>query len=179
MKNHLLSRYLSLIIFQISYSTIEKVLFSSPNKHLLGTFPRKWIKISCKFLIFAQNMIWPESWLLDIQYKAKYWIPSQMWSDELLHQIVSFKWKNKQMFQLGICIRLYVLQQIDWTFYTYLPFSAEAKQLAFFSKRCTFEAVCFFTVVETLLGRIFFLCEEGTIGLVELLARKFTCYFLN
>ena len=65
---------------------------------------------------------------------------------------------------------IYVLQQIDWTFCTYLPFSAEAKQLAFFSERCTFEAVCFFTVVETLLGRIFFLCEEGTINLVELLA---------
>ena len=63
-----------------------------------------------------------------------------------------------------------MLQQIDCNFCTYLPFNAEATQLAFFSERCTFEAVCFFTVVETLPGRKFFLCEEGTIGLVELLA---------
>ena len=43
--------------------------------------------------------------------------------------------------------------------------------MVFFSEKCTCEAVCFFTVEETLPGRRFFLSEEGsTIGLVELLA---------
>ena len=90
----------------------------------------------------------------------------KIWSSQNHDHLIFSK---KELFQYLYTL-IYVLQQIDWTFCTYLPFSAEAKQLAFFSERCTFEAVCFFTVVETLLGRKFFLCEEGTIGLVELLA---------
>ena len=69
-----------------------------------------------------------------------------------------------------VFVYTYICASTNRLNFLYIPFSAEAKQLAFISERCTFEAVCFFTVVETLLGRIFFLCEEGTISLVELLA---------
>ena len=69
-----------------------------------------------------------------------------------------------------VFVYTYICASTNRLNFLYIPFNAEAKQLAFILERCTFEAVCFFTVVETLLGRIFFLCEEGTISLVELLA---------
>lgn len=44
----------------------------------------------------------------------------------------------------------------------------EVEQCAFFPEMCPRDTVCFFTDVETL-PSIRLLCEEGTIGLAELL----------
>ena len=71
------------------------------------------------------------------------------------------------MFQLGISVFVYtyICASTNRLNFLYIPsFQCRSQTNGFLFRKMHF------TVVETLPGRKFFLCEEGTIGLVELLA---------